>query len=392
MGRRDMAVFMKNYRRGHVELLFCGYRIFSFNKDANFFACRLASRKNAKLVVQNRDILLKWTEGNTWSKRVLFVVRSLESKGGLETRLNRFASELERRGVLPCFLVMYHEYVPLKKYPTFQLNMNAPDFQHALETLVEDARISVVEFQLKWESFLEKFDWERMRSISRVGCTVHEACVLPWDVVDRMDYSIFVREKNMDKVRNGHLVLNGVGKTESVWRYADQKKAVFISRLNEEKLPTLLSFCDFCRKNGLHGDIAAPLTPEAVRIREYVISRYGEGNHTFLGAVTTDSFLREHGEEYLFCAGVGQVVLEGAAFGMPVLVCAHAGMEHSTFLCEENFSLLRRRNFVITAGGDIPLQQELSFARKWRVPESVLEGISFRQQFEKWWSVVFSEE
>lgn len=387
-----MAVFRKTYRRGHVELWCFGCRIFSFNRDSKFFARLRASRKNAELSARNREIIEAWSNPEKAVEHVLFVVRSLEATGGMETRLDKFASELKRRGMEPCFLVMYHEYEPLKKYPTFRLNMNAPDFQQTLEALVSAAGISVVEFQVKWESFLETFDWEHLRSVCRAGCTVHEASELPWDIVDRMDYSIFVREKNMDKVRNGHLVLNGVEKAELVWQYAGQKKAVFISRLNGEKLPTLIAFCEFCRKNGLHGDIASPLTREAVNIRERILRQYGKDQYTFLGAVETESFLKEHGKEYLFCAGVGQVVLEGAAFGMPTLICAHAGVEYSTFLCEENFSLLRRNNFVIASSEDIPTRQELSFAREWKTSEFLLREISFRTQFEKWLNVVFPGE
>lgn len=90
---------------------------------------------------------------------------------------------------------MYHEYAPLKKYPSFHLAMDAPDVQRSLEELIALAGISVVEFQVKWESYLEKFDRIRLRALCRAGCTVHEASEQPWSVIDRMDYSIFVREK-----------------------------------------------------------------------------------------------------------------------------------------------------------------------------------------------------
>ena len=386
-----MSVFQKKYRRGHVEIYFSGLKIFSFNKDRNILARLLSSRKNAADNIHNKEIIDNWPNAENCGRRVLFVVRSLESAGGIETRLNKFASALLDRGILPCFLVMYHEYAPLKAYPAFRLSMDAPDFQTDLEKLIVTAGISAVEFQIRWESFLEKFDWPRLRKICRTGCTVHEAHDFPWSIITSMDYSVFVREKNLDKVSNGHLVLNGADRIEPDWTYEEQKKAVFISRLTEEKLPTLLSFCDFCRKNSLHGEIAAPLHAEALRIKDMVHGRYGQEAFTFLGEVATVPFLKEHGREYLFCAGVGQVIAESIALGMPALVCSHLGSEHSTFLSEENFSRLHTKNFVIATPGDIPLTQDISFVRRWKVPESMLARISFRYQFEKWLNIVYPD-
>ena len=380
-------MFRKTYRRGHVEIYFNKYKIFSFNKDNNVFARMISSRKNDTWNERNAEIIRSWPGVEHYEKRVLFVVRSMESTGGMETRLNKFAKSMQDRGILPCFLVMYHEYTPLKQYPMFWLSMDAPDFQRSLEELLVVAGISVVEFQVKWESFLEKFDWIHLRTLCRTGCTVHEAHDFPWHVIDQMDYSIFVREKNSDRVANAHRVLNGVEVIDPQWRYAGQKKAVFISRLNKEKLPTLLSFCDFCTRHGLHGDIAAPMNPEAVNVREKIWKRYGQEAFTFLGAVTTVPFLKAHGGDYLFCAGVGQVVMEALAAGMPALVCSHLGEASSTFLSEENFSLLRRKNFVISGQIPVPLMRDMAFARRWKAPEAMFTDISFQQQFETWLKV-----
>lgn len=59
-------------------------------------------------------------------------------------------------------------------------------------------------------------------------------------------------------------------------------------------------------------------------------------------------FLEKHGSEFRFIAGVGQVPLEAASFGLPAAVIPHKNdTKLATVLTEESFYFLRKWNFVI---------------------------------------------
>lgn len=79
--------------------------------------------------------------------------------------------------------------------------------------------------------------------------------------------------------------------------------------------------------------------------------------------------------------------MEAPAAGMPALLCSHLGEEYSTFLSEENFSLRRRKNFVISGPFSVPPVRDMDFVRQWKVPDAMLSAMSFRQQFEMWLKV-----
>lgn len=96
-------MFQKKYRCGHVEIYFNTHKIFSFNKDGNFLARLLSSGRNAAWNERNGAVIRSRPGVERHAKRVLFVIRSLESAGGVETRLARFASALRAGAFCPVF-------------------------------------------------------------------------------------------------------------------------------------------------------------------------------------------------------------------------------------------------------------------------------------------------
>ena len=92
--------------------------------------------------------------------------------------------------------------------------------------------------------------------------------------------------------------------------------------------------------------------------------KYGFDPARFIGKINTVEFLQHHAANYLFAAGVGQVIIECAMCGMPVLVLSEAGLSDATFVTPENYRFFRKRNFTINRQPEIPRSTTLE-----RIPE-----------------------
>lgn len=120
-----------------------------------------------------------------------------------------------------------------------------------------------------------------------------------------------------------------------------------MSRIDAEKLPTLKSFILVCAEYGIDFDVAGPVRSESSKVMRR-LSKLNIPAEKFIGPVDTVPFLLEKGKNYLFVGGVGQVALEAASIGMPVLIPTHTEIPSlSTFLTNENFDSLLKNNFTI---------------------------------------------
>ena len=171
-----------------------------------------------------------------------------------------------------------------------------------------------------------------------------------------INYRIFVSERMKVWYRKtipaqfpSEVIYNGVPKTPAAWQYNRQQQALYISRIGKGNLPKMRQFIEFCRTHHLTFHIAGDGKDKKTvqKIKESLIRQYDFPESCFIGSIETMDFLALHAQEYLFAAGVGQVALECAAVGMPVLILSEYSLDDATFVTPENYNFFRNRNFTI---------------------------------------------
>lgn len=307
----------------------------------------------------------------------------MESKGGIESRLLKYANHLRQDGIEPYFLCQYNEYSPiLENFTVYYLRFHDANFEKCFLDLLQHKRFDTIEFQFGPTDYFEKLDIEALKKSHRVGGTIHALIPLPEAQLAKLDYCCLISSSQPYNKSNKTFQLNGVTIYPALWKFNHQRKALFISRLDKEKLPTLRAFLDFCISKNIAPEIAAPLSNKAsLDARSIIEHEYGEIPN-FIGAIDSLPFLKEHTQDYLFVGGVGQVPLEALSLGYPAFVCSHLGLEHSTFVTEENFEELRIYNFVIrqSKGKDF-ISQTVPDKDFCPLPPDLIKKISFSEIF-----------
>ena len=121
-------------------------------------------------------------------------------------------------------------------------------------------------------------------------------------------------------------------------------KALYVGRIDSEKLLSVKSFVEVCRRYGIEYEIAGSLSGN-FKVQAWAAL---QPKGTFIGVINTRSFLIEHGAEYAFIGGVGQVVLETVAANLPCLVATHRkDALRSAFVTQKNLNALLRWNCVL---------------------------------------------
>lgn len=372
--------------RGHLRIYFWGKKIFSYNTDRNFFSKNFFYRKNILLNEKNFQL----GKGGEKERSILFVIPSLESKGGIESRLLKYAQQLRLVGIEPYFLSQYNEYTPiLDNFTSYYLRFHDANFKKCFFELLKHKHFDAIEFQFGGTDYFEKLDIEALKKSHRVGGTIHSLFPLPENQLAKLDYCCLVSNSIPYNGHNKVFQLNGVIPHPVCWKFNEQRKALFISRLDKEKLPTLKVFLDFCLEKNIIPEIAAPLSNKnALAVRSLIKHEYGD-TPSFIGAIDTLQFLKKHSQEYLFVAGVGQVPIEALSLGYPAFVCSHIGLEHSSFVSEKNFDVLRTYNFVIRRNkGVFPVSQELPDKNFHQLPAELLKKISFLEIFAEYRKII----
>lgn len=275
---------------------------------------------------------------------VLYVLDFLFKTGGVERRLALQFKWLRAHGILPVLVVEKQDYEPLKDYPCLFLNQEAPNAGRKLLEFVKRIRPAAVEFNVKSTDFLHDVDVNALKALTRVGVMIHNLIDADQERMDALDYRCIVR-KHERRYKHLTYVPNAVVFPDVVPSYRPEaRKALYIGRIDEEKLPTLKNFVEICRRYGMSFEIAGPVYQEGA------VTQWAESlpDGVMLGVIDTRSFLPAHGEEYAFIAGVGQVALEAAAVNLPCLVTTHLpNAMRSAFLTRDNLARLLDWNCVL---------------------------------------------
>lgn len=275
-------------------------------------------------------------------KTILYVVKNLATHGGVETRLHAYASCLKSIGYDVLFVSERNCCENIRtSHRCFHLNFHGCNFAGSLKRLAASCRADVIEFQVKDRKYLNERHIESMKRLCRTGCLVHgEIHGIPTDVLNRLDYRVLISNRlcSIDYSRLGrHLISPNAISTRAttVWRYAGQKRALIVSRLRQDKIRQLQSAIEYCRSRGISFTIAG--APRDGRTAACLRKKYGLSDEEFTpGAIDTVEYLASHMGEYLFVAGVGQVLLEAGLLGFPCLVASDLGAAYCSFLTKEN--------------------------------------------------------
>ena len=324
---------------------------------------------NSSLCSCNEEFIKKLPlDTVTHKKAVLFVANNLQAVGGVERRLDYLTKGLLQAGFRVYVLTEVGENLYKMAHggtSGLELKFNASNFSNALAEVIRKLKIDVVEFQCKNVRYLNNLDIKYLQSLAVCGCTIHFKGNLPWRRICELDYRIFISERLQawyGKTPGSEIICNGAEPLPLIWSYKKQKKALYIARLGQKQLPKMCQFIEFCRKNSLEFDIAGAGrdTTYLEKMKLEISRRYNISPDRFIGEIKTAQFLLQHASEYLFAAGVGQVIIESAMCGIPVFVLSDADLADATFVAPENYAVFRHRNFTIDRQPEILRTQDLS--------------------------------
>ncbi|MBE6365079.1 MAG: glycosyltransferase family 4 protein [Lentisphaerae bacterium] len=351
------------------------FYIYGFFFKKPFRILRISERLvNDRYLCRQNDLLLSAWSGYSADDRpgILFIANNLQAVGGVETRLKYFIKQLSRSG-FRVFIITEAEcnlcFSDSEESRLAELKFNASNFSVSLEKIIRQLHINIVEFQFKTAEYLKYLDLDALKRAAVCGCTIHFKGRLPLKKIRQLDYRIFISERLRlwyPVLPDGKIFCNGTVKMPEYWQFKEQKKALYIARLGRKQMPVMRQFIEFCQNNSLDFDIAGDGKDEKFlkKMKVQISRKYGFDPARFIGKINTVEFLQHHAANYLFAAGVGQVIIECAMCGMPVLVLSEAGLSDATFVTPENYRFFRKRNFTINRQPEIPRSTTLE-----RIPE-----------------------
>lgn len=384
-------------RREHKAHVFLGQiRLFRFPERLFFDKCLCA--ENRALIDGSPDFTPHFLQKKNGS--ILLVSNNLQKIGGVERRLESLIGALHAAGHPVYVLTEPGDNLQTSAARSLELNFNASNFGESLLAIIRKFNIKVIEFQCKNVSYLRYLDLEAVRKQATCGCTIHFCGKLPFAKIREMDYRIFVSERMQLWYRKKipldlpcRIIYNGVPLIPDVWHFNNQRRAVYISRIGYGYLPKIRQFIEYCQSCGIDFHIAGSgRNPRIIqKIRTALSREYNFPEACFIGGIETVSFLKEHASEYLFAAGVGQVALECAASGMPVLILSDHALNDATFATPENYSFFRNRNFTIKRQPDVIRTLDINKVSSYPIREQIIrdrsqekisrEYISFIEQY-----------
>ena len=300
------------------------------------------------------------------TRTVVYAVKNLAPYGGLETRLLAYAAALTENGHRVVFVTERNRNREINAgYTCLHLNFHARNFPKSLGRIIAAHKVDVVGFQIKNRRSVHRLDLEALKKQCRIGCVVHgEIIGMDTSILRSMDYRIVISDRllTIDYAHLGHYVTlpNAIDAGQPVWAYRGQRKALIVSRLQNDKFMQLCAAIEFCTARGIPFEIAGRPVNSATTKR--LKRRYALRSDVFApGAVNTREFLERNTDRYLFVAGVGQVLLEAGAAGFPCLLASDKGAEYSTFLTGHNIRENYGRNLTLAH----PVQRHVEV----RVPE-----------------------
>ena len=352
-----MKILTKTNRRGYfgikVQYILFGIPMFSIIREKSYDTIKIfnkiifkkSRKEDLSINIENskKNILLA-TQLQNKKRKILYVLTDLNCCGGVERRLESQFNYLVKNGWFPMIISMSNNYDKLKKYPNFHLNFKLHNAKKSFEQLIETLMPDVIEFQFKPTNFFYDLDIRSLLKKCTVGCCVHEEIKIEQSIIDKLDYRIASAHRR--SVTNAIYILNWTEWSSFSWKYTAQKRAILITRISKDKLPGIINFVKICNKYNIDYDIAGAFDNASDIISSLV--KDGLNKNAFLGYVDTIPFLKEHADKYLFVAGVGQAIMEGASLGYPSLVTSFTDdYQDSSFITPDNIEYLKSENFVI---------------------------------------------
>lgn len=337
-------------------------------------------------------------DGDKFRGRILYVVKRIESCGGVETRLLQYADMLTRHGFSVAFVTERNRYAPLSKFPCYHLNFHARNFEKSLIELIVKTGADVVELQVKKAKCLKIIQPGNVRRYCRLGCCVHGSIEgIDMEVLNSMDYRVLISGTLFHVDYKGlahHKVLPiAIGSNVSGWRYEGQRTALCVCRISRDKYRQITTFVDYCRMRDIPFRIAGPKVSASTVGR--LKKDYGLDSTHFIGRLdNTVEYLLAHAGEYLFVAGVGQVILEAGSLGYPCYLTSDLGVANSTFLTQDNIHGNFGNNFTLAFkmddGGALQ-EHELNVDALWKynISEDIKEKFDIRRRIDEYMDYVF---
>ncbi len=350
--KKFFCVYNKN---SHLILSVCGKKICSIrraekNKSSDGL---LKSIYNNSLLPLNNETLSHL--GSKTGRRILYVTQNLQAIGGVETRLAKQLNFFNPNILQGALLTEKNSFYPLLKFPNFHLDFYAPNFLEHLIHIVHTGHFDFVEFQCHNLNYLKDIHLDLLKRYCKVGIAFHNKVADNYQYfINQADYCLRVSPFILPDVyiSNGEtipFIRNWVECIHPIWQYAKQKKALYIARLDNDKLPTLKNFVKICEILGYDYEIAGRLPPNTLTANFMAELP----TNSYIGPIDTVDFLSKHAANYLFVGGVGQVVLEALSFNIPALVLTHFDdYTLSRFVIQNQFLWFYQRNCVIKL--DIP--------------------------------------
>ena len=275
---------------------------------------------------------------------VFYVTDCLTETGGVERRLAMQFEWLKRHGIQPVLVVEDQAYQPLADYPCLKLLQWAPNAKEIFMRLVREFKPLAVEFQMKCPKFFHSMDIKELQKYTRVGVTIHGRGDFDQAYLNALDYCCSVRINELH-YENLTLIPNVVHFPQTCPTYnPGATKALYIGRIDVEKLLTVQSFVEVCQRFGVDYEIAGSVN-DAREVKAWAATQSKE---VFIGVIDTRHYLTNHGHKYVFVGGVGQVVLEAVAANMPCLVTTHnKDAMRSAFVTTDNLGELLEWNCVL---------------------------------------------
>lgn len=354
-----MKILTKRRRKGYfgvkTQYDIFGLPLFSIVRESEHDLIKIFNKKILKVKKkENDDLFINLIKGennlllakniNTKDKKILYVVTDLNTCGGVETRLEQQFNYIKEHGWFPMILSMKNDFVKLHGYPNFYLNFKTYNAAELFLELVDKLNPDVIEFQFKPSNFFYDVDISSLMKKCIVGCCIHEEIKIEQSVLDKLDYRIASARRK--SVTNATYILNWTKATQFSWKYKKQRKAILVSRLSQDKLPGIINFIKICNQYNIDYHIAGAFDGANKIVSKLI--KEGLNENVFIGYIDTIPFLKEHADEYLFVAGVGQAIMEGASLGYPALVTSFTiDYDDSSFITPDNIEYLRSVNFVI---------------------------------------------
>jgi len=292
----------------------------------------------------NRSIINNISVYKGDKKTYAYYVEFLSFIGGTETRLSLFFEKLIENGNRVVVLTSdqtVNKFI-VRNCRVYFINIKSNTLVKDIVNILLSENASIFEINHTPSFIRDVKNVEFFQNFFKVGIHLHHKASDHFiDSIrkDAYDYKIINSEKHIKNYGDSSIVIrNSIEsfKIKDIYHNGRSKKrkAILISRLDGDKLISVESAIKYFIKNDLDFEIAGG-NVFSKSIKGHLISKYKIKPSQFIGAVSTYVFLESHIDDYLFVAGVGQVVLEAGALGFPVL-CADVKNE-SSFFTKSNY-------------------------------------------------------